>query len=177
MADYATIARPYAEAIFQLAKETNAIEQWSNMLNFLDLLMQDEQIMLIVNNPRIEKNQLSQFILDIAKDHITATGQNLVRYLADNRRLIIIPDIVRQFEIHKANEQGYITVNLTSCYDLKPQQQQELTEKLTTRFGKKVMIEVTIDRNLIGGWVIRSQDKVIDLSIRGKLSQLAANVL
>lgn len=177
MSDYATIARPYAEAVFQLAKENGEIEKWSNMLGLLSMIAQDDQIMPLLDNPRIEKNKLYQLVLDITGENLDASGQNLVHYLSDNRRLPILPALASQFESHKADELGYIKVYLTSCYALKPQQKQDLTEKLKERFNKEIELEVTLDRTLIGGWLIRSQDKVIDLSVRGRLSQLAANIL
>lgn len=177
MAELATLARPYAEAVFKLAKQTeNGFAHWSDALGLLNAVMQDSEVAAICANPRIEKDAQTALILDICAEQLSQEAVNLVKVLAENGKLRMLPEVARQFEALKAEHEGYISVDLISTYAVKAQQKQQVAQALKERFGKDVEIEASIDRSLLGGWIIRAGDQVLDLSIRGRLQQLAADL-
>jgi len=174
MAELATLARPYADAVFKLAKESEDFDNWSANLVFFAQIVQDPLMANIVANPRIDKVTLTKILLDLCDTHVNEVGKNLIRLLVDNDKVRVIPHIATQFEQLKANYQGYVKVEIISTYAVKPPQQQEIEAILRRRLGKAVDIKITVDRALTGGWLIKVGDQVIDLSIRGRLQQLAS---
>ena len=101
-----TIARPYAEAVFAIAKEDGALDQWSEMLDFVASLMQDSTMQRLVNEPGQVKSQISELIIGIGGDKLMAEERNLVRLLAENGRLQIASEIARRYESLKNRERG-----------------------------------------------------------------------
>ena len=176
MAELATLARPYAEAVFKLAQQSGEFARWSEMLAFLDQVMQDPQFAEIAANPRVLRETLQTMLLDIGAEALDEVGKNLVRLLVENRRLPVIPSLFKQYQALKAEHEGVLKVELVSTYAVKPQQKDEVVAALKQRFGKDVEVDVTIDRKLLGGWLIRAGDQVIDLSVRGRLRQLASEL-
>lgn len=102
--------------------------------------------------------------------------KNLLQVLVDNRRLMVIPHIAIQYERLKAEYLNYVKVSLTSPYEVTEEQQESLSEALQKRLGKSILMEVSLDPALIGGWLIHAGDQVLDLSIKGRLQQLAAEL-
>jgi len=177
MAEFATLARPYAEAVFEIAKEDNSFDTWSENLDFLATVIKDPMMARIVINPRVSKVDLNAILLDICVEKIsTNVGKNLIKMLVDNNRLSIIPQLAEQYERLKAKHLGYVTVDVISTYVVKVQQREKIEAVLKKRLGKAVNINTTIDRSLVGGWLIRIGDQVIDLSIKGRLQQLATEL-
>jgi F-type H+-transporting ATPase subunit delta len=176
MAELATLARPYAEAVFMLAKESGNFDRWSDMLGFLSQIIRRPEISSLFQNPRVHKETLVKLLLDIGAEQLDEAGQNLLKLLAANRKLTVISQIAQQYETLKAKHEGYIKVNLVSTYAVSKQQRQDLETLLQKRFGKRIEIDATIDRSLLGGWLIRAGDQVIDLSVRGRLQKLAGQL-
>lgn len=178
--ELATLARPYAEAVFDLGVETDSLAEWSESLAFLGLALEDPELSALVANPRTDKAKAVELLIALCEEQpdltLTQEGQNLLRILADNHKLTLIPELARQFEALKAERQGYIRVQLISTYAVKAPQKKEVTELLTKRFGKEVELDIEIDRSLLGGWIIRAGDQVLDLSVRGRLQGLAAEL-
>lgn len=177
MAEFATLARPYAEAVFEIAKEEKNFDTWSENLVFLTQVVKDPHLIQVIMNPRVSKEELRHVLLDICSEKIsTGAGQNLIKMLLDNNRLNIVPQLAEQYEQLKAEHLGYVKVEIISTYSVKSHQRQTIETILKERLGKAVDINVSIDRNLIGGWLIRIGDRVIDLSIKGRLHQLATEL-
>lgn len=173
MAELATLARPYAEAVFDMAKETDDFALWSETLSFLTSVLENSMVNAVIAHPRIDKGTVRRILLDICESQMTDIGVNLVKVLMDNDKLSIIPHIAFQYERLRSEYQGYVEVEIASAYPVTPIQQQQTEAALQRRLGKGIVIKITIDNQLIGGWLIRIGDQVIDLSIRGRLQQLA----
>jgi F-type H+-transporting ATPase subunit delta len=173
MAEFATLARPYAEAVFQLAVEAGNFEEWSNHLNFLAAVVEEPTMAAVIANPEVGNNNLTRLLLDIGDGHLSEPGKNLVKILVDNHRLPVTPQIAFQYERLKAQHQGHIQVEIASPYSVEPEQQQEIETILQKRLGKVVDISMNTDKSLLGGWLIRAGDEVIDLSVKGHLQRLA----
>ncbi len=168
-----TIARPYAEAIFARAEESDQLKSWSDMLALLQLVVGDEAMAGIVANPLFDRQHLAALIMDIGGDKFTAEGGNLVTLLIENGRLQQLPEIYELYEIMKADSERTINVQVRSAYELKSAESQALAAALKERLGRDVAITSELDPELIGGVHIRAGDLVIDGSIKGKLQQLA----
>jgi F-type H+-transporting ATPase subunit delta len=176
MAEIATLARPYAKAVFELAVEADNLDEWSNNFKFLIQLIEYPTISMAIGNPEIGKDSLTNILLEVSEGNLNADAVGLVKILVDNRRLKAIPQIALQYEQLKAKHQGYIKVDIVSAYSLNPTQEQEIEAKLNKRLGKSVDINITLDKSLLGGFLIRAGDEVIDVSVKGRLEQLASEL-
>jgi len=173
MSELATLARPYAAAVFKRSKETGATEQWSKSLAFMSAVLKDKEISVVVDNPKVSKERLSALMLDICQGQVEAEGANFLKLLVQNNRLTLVPTISELFEIYKAESEGYVDVEVATAYAFSKEEKQRFTSTLEKTLSKKVHMNVTVDKSLIGGVIVRAGDKVIDGSIKGQLQQLA----
>jgi F-type H+-transporting ATPase subunit delta len=172
-ADQITIARPYAEAVFSRAEDTDTLDLWTEMLGFLSVAVKDPALSGLITSPKLDRPQMAELILEIAGGRLNDEGQNLVRLLAANRRLGVLPEIANLFELRKAEHEGTIDVVVTSAFELKPAQEKQLAEALKRKLGRDVRISSAHDPELIGGFRLRAGDIVVDGSVAGRLTQLA----
>ena len=173
MSELATLARPYAAAVFKRAKETHATAKWSQSLAFMSAVLMNKDISVVVDNPKVNKQRLLELMLDICQGHINDENENFLKLLIHNNRLNLLTSITKLFEAYKAENEGYIDVEVISAYSLSEEAKHDLTTTLEKTLGKKIHMNVTVDKSLIGGVLVRAGDKVIDGSIRGRLQQLA----
>ncbi|TRW94416.1 F0F1 ATP synthase subunit delta [Candidatus Methylobacter oryzae] len=173
MSELATLARPYAAAVFKRSKETGTTKQWSKGLAFISAVLNDEEISAVVVNPKISKERLSALMLDICQEQVDAEGANFLKLLVQNNRLTLAPTIAELFEALKAEDEGYVDVEVATAYAFSKEEKQSFTLTLEKTLSKKVHMNVTVDKSLIGGVVVRAGDRVIDGSIKGQLQQLA----
>jgi len=173
MTELATLARPYAEAAFKRAKETGTTGEWADSLQFLATVVQDADMAAIVNNPRIASERVLQLLLDICQEQVSDEVKNLLKLLMQNGKLKLLPTIATLYEESKANDEGYVNVDLYSAYALTKAEQNKYVAMLEKQLSKKVNATVTIDKSLIGGILAKAGDKVLDGSVSGQLHQLA----
>ncbi|MBS0365870.1 MAG: F0F1 ATP synthase subunit delta [Proteobacteria bacterium] len=173
MADKLTIARPYARAAFEEAREQGKLDAWSGALHNAAAVVEDARVRALLGNPHVTPPQLAQFIGGIAGDGLGEAGGNFMRTLADNRRLPFLPEIAEQFDTLKDADQGVADVTVTSAVPLDAAQQDKLAAALQQRLKRKVRLHCTVDAELIGGAVLRSGDLVIDGSLRTRLARIA----
>ena len=171
--DATTIARPYAEAAFARAVESDKLDLWSDMLEWLATATRDPALSGLIASPKLDLTQMTDLMLDIGEGRLSDEGQNLVRLLVANRRLSVLPEIAALFEQRKAEHEGTLDVRLTSAFALEPAQEQQLAEALKRKLGREVRISSEQDQELIGGFHLRAGDLVIDGSVSGQLGKLA----
>ncbi len=171
--DTTTVARPYAEAAFALACETKTLDAWSSSLGLLASIVNDPQVWTQVSNPSVSRERLRDLILGVAGEDVPAQVAGLVRLLAANRRLAVLPEVARLFDERKTAQQGLRQILVRSAFPLSETEEKQLTSSLKAHFGSAVELTVEEDASLIGGVEIRADDVVIDGSIRGKLEQLS----
>lgn len=174
MAELTTIARPYAQAVFRLAREQQALDAWSDMLGLMAVVASDPDMQRLLDNPRLTEQQLADFFLEICGDRLDEAGRNLIRILAENRRLVALPEMFRLFQEHKSAAEGAIKAELITAFPATEAHKATVLEALKQRFGREVELECRTDESLVGGAIIRAGDTVIDGSVRGKLSRLAS---
>lgn len=176
MSELATLARPYAEAVFKRAKETGNSQEWSEALAFLSVAMQDENLAEIVNNPKVSEDKLVELMIGICQDQVKGEGINFLKLLIENSRLNLAPQIAEQFESYKAEDEGYVDVDVITAYALTKAEEQSFASSLKKKLNKTVNIRASVDNSLIGGFLVRAGDSVIDGSISGQLQQLAKRI-
>ena len=173
MSELSTLARPYAEAVFKRAIESKSTSDWSDMLDFLSIVIQDKEMVAIIANPKVSQEQLTSLLLDICQDQLKEESVNFLKLLIQNDRLVLAPQISDLYESFKAEHEGYVDVELISAYALTKEEQNKFAITLKKLLDKKVHLTTSIDKSLIGGFLAKAGDKVIDGSTRGQLQQLA----
>lgn len=173
-ADFNTIARPYAQAVFKLARDNGQLGHWSDTLGLLAAVARDDRVHPLLASPRLSPGEAEELILGICGEHLDAAGRNLVRLLAEKGRLIVLPFLAEQYEVLRATEEGTLDATIVSAKPLDEQHQATLEASLGQRLQRKVRLTSEIDETLMGGAIIRAGDLVIDGSVRGRLNRLAA---
>jgi F-type H+-transporting ATPase subunit delta len=176
MAEISTLARPYAQAVFDLAQQGKTLTQWSDTLKLLASITSDGRMQAAIGNPRLTKAQLSGLLVDVAGAQLSETARNFVGLLVENGRLALLPAIAEQFEALRAEAEATMTAEVTSAFELSATQRSELAAALKKRTGREVTIVSRIDADLLGGAVIRAGDLVIDGSVAGQLTKLAGRL-
>lgn len=173
MAENRTLARPYAQAAFELAQAKKQLDDWSGMLHFIGLLAQDEQIARLVHDPRISSDKAESLLLDITGKQLNDMGKNFLRLLVANRRLDLAPQIAAQYEELKAKAQAKLNAQVISAFKLDSKQLDTIGASLKKKFQREIEMENLVEPNYLGGVVVRIGDQVIDGSARGRLQALA----
>jgi F-type H+-transporting ATPase subunit delta len=172
VAERATIARPYAKAAFEAARPARAFAQWSSGLNVAAEIVVDPRVTALVTNPELPAPSVADFIIGVAGDKLDARMQNFVRVLAENHRLLLLPEIIAHYEVMRAEVENTVDVEVISAVRLDPAQAEKLTAALNTRLKRRVNMHNSVDASLLGGAVIHAGDLVIDGSLKGRLQRL-----
>ena len=157
-----TIARPYAE-----------LGPWSETLSLLSDIVTDPQLAGIISERRLDRDQLTQLLLDLGGDRLSEAGQNLVKLLVENDRVAVLPDIAATFERLRSEYEGAVDVVIESALAVDPTQELALARALKRKLGRDVRVSSEQHPELIGGVRIRAGDLVIDGSVQGQLDKLA----
>lgn len=176
MAEIQTLARPYAEAVFELAQGREALKQWSGTLAFVTAVAADANIRRLADDPRVDRARFRELFLDVCGKNLDDAGANFVRLLVENRRLNLLPEIVAQYETLKAEAEARVEATAVTAFPLEAAQLKILGEALKRKLGREVNLTTEVDKTLMGGIVIRAGDLVIDGSIRGRLADLAIHL-
>lgn len=173
MAEISTIARPYAFAVFKLAKEQKALIKWSEMLSFATAVGNDAQLSAYIADPKVDSNALQDTFLKVCGDRLNINGQNLIKILIEYGRLSVLPAISSAFEELKAQDEGTLDAQIIAAAKPSVAEIKDLVKRLEAKFGKKVEATVSVDPEIIGGIKIIVGDTVIDASVKGQLQNLA----
>jgi F-type H+-transporting ATPase subunit delta len=176
MAELSTLARPYARAAFEYAAQAGELQSWSDSLSTAGSVAQQSNVVDLLSSPSVTAQQQATALIEICGDALDEKGQNFLTVLSENHRLQLLPEISLQFDILKANREKAVDVELVAAHELDAEQQQKLSDALSAKLERKVNMQVSLDKNLLGGAVIRAGDLVIDGSIRGRLAKLAESL-
>ncbi|MDR7006868.1 F0F1 ATP synthase subunit delta [Paraburkholderia strydomiana] len=173
MAELATIARPYAEALFGVA-EAGDIAAWSTLVQELAQVARLPEVLSIASSPKVSRAQVSELLLAAVKSPLkdNAQAKNLVQMLVDNHRLQLMPEIAVQFEELKNAREGAADVLIVSAFSLEGAQLNDLVASLERKFKRKLKPTVEIDPSLIGGVRVTVGDEVLDTSVRARLASM-----
>ena len=175
MAENVTLARPYAEAAFALARESGQLGAWAQALSRLAVVASDANAIAAIGNPHATHEAICSLLTEsaAASGSVSEEQKNFVRVLAANGRARLLPEINELFITLKNASEGVKEAVVSSAFELDEAQKAQLASDLESRFGK-LHIAVQIDPALIGGVRIAVGDEVIDASVRGKLAAMAA---
>ena len=174
MSEQISLARPYARAVFELARDSGEYAQWSSELEFLANVTAAPDIISLINNPEVSKAQQVELILDVGKNQLSEQGCNLVKLLAYNNRLPVTVDINQQYLVLRDEAEQIIEAQLITAADVDQEQKQRIEAALSSRLGKKIKLEASVDESLIGGAVVRAGDWVVDGSVKAQLHDLVS---
>ena len=176
MAELSTLARPYARAAFEYAAQAGELQSWSDSLSTAGTVAQQPSVVKLLSSPSFTAQQQATALIEICGDALDERGQNFLTVLSENHRLQLLPEISLQFDILKANREKAVDVELVAAHELDAELQQKLSDALSAKLERKVNMQVSLDKSLLGGAVIRAGDTVIDGSIRGRLAKLAESL-
>jgi F-type H+-transporting ATPase subunit delta len=176
MAERETIARPYAKAAFEYARDAKALAQWSQGLKTAAAIVADPRVAALLNDPQWSAADLAGLVIDVAGASLDAGMQNFVRALAENHRLPLLPEIVAHYETERADAENTIEVQVVSAVPLSASQADKLAAALAERLKRRVRMQTSVDPSLLGGAVIRAGDLVIDGSLKGRLERLGTEL-
>lgn len=172
MSDLSHIARPYAKAVFDLAREAKDYSTWSDQLALLATIGSNAQLLDTLQNPAVSKEQQFELFVSVAGGKLNAEAKNLVKLLAQNARLNILVDLNEQFvELRDAAEQ-VMEAQLITATKIDAKQKATFEAALSQRLGKQIKLAASVDEDIIGGAVVRAGDWVVDGSVKAQLQNL-----
>lgn len=173
MSELNTVARPYAQAAFDLARDAGTLTKWSDMLGFAAAVAVDSAMRDAIDSPNMSVEQQADLFTQVCADKLDDQGRNFIKLLAENDRLPVLPQIAALFDELRADAEGTLEATVISARPLSDAQQQDIANALKARFNREVTLQVETDESIMGGAIIRAGDTVIDGSVRGKLQQFA----
>lgn len=176
MSELTTIARPYAKAAFDFAVEQSAVEKWTEMLGFVAEVAKNDQIQAFLNSS-FSAQKIADTVISICGEQLDKSGQNLIRLMAENKRLTVLPVVFEQFKSYVEDYNATAEVQVISAQPLNATQTEKITAAIEKRLSRKVRLNCSVDSSLIAGVIIRTEDFVIDGSSRGQLARLADELL
>ena len=171
MAELATIARPYAEALFK-AVASNDAAAVSEQVNSLAQVAGNEQVRQFADNPKVAAAQVYDLITSVAKVGLGDAAKNLLRTVIDNGRLAALPEIAAQFHALVNARSGVSDATVYSAFAIEPAQLPAVVAALEKRFARKLNATVVVDPALIGGIRVVVGDEVLDTSVAARLEQM-----
>ncbi|HEY4128629.1 MAG TPA: F0F1 ATP synthase subunit delta [Gammaproteobacteria bacterium] len=180
MAENSTLARPYARAVFELARDKSAFDRWSKLLSVLSGLSADASVKAMLTSPKAAPAVRAEVLSELAGksgEKLDQQAKNFVSLLADNRRLGLLPEIAADYERLRAEAENTLEVELLAAMPVPAAEQKLISEALHKKLGRKITLKYVEDKSLIGGAVIRAGDLVIDGSVREKLERLTAALI
>lgn len=177
MAENATVARPYAEALFRVAqagKESFNLAAWSELVSELAQVGSHPEVQAYARNPKVSERDVIATIVSLVKSPLNTEAQNFLTMLVENGRLSLLPEIGIQFHALKNSLEGAADAVITSAFDLTPPQVAELIATLEKKFNRKLNPVVSVDPALIGGVRVVVGDEVLDTSVQAKLQHMRA---
>ena len=181
MAERITTARPYAKAIFALARKTNSLAQVGATLTRAAEVVSDPRVHALLGSPHVTPPQLAGLVTDVTGSEsngigLDENGRNFISLLAQNRRLGFLPEIAALFEQMKSDVENAVDVEVIAASKLTPDQESRYAAALQKKLGRQVRLHTRVDGSLLGGAVLKAGDLVIDGSIKGRLERLAVEM-
>lgn len=173
MTDSTTIARPYAKAAFSLAKADQNFSEWRQILSGFSEIFQEEGLLTSICSPGVDPLALVRLFNELVTTPLSAVQERFFLELINNKRLSILPQISLLFDSYCDEESSVVRVVISTPFPINDQQLSEIVRLLSIKVGSEVQSTVLLDPDLIGGFSVKIENEVIDLSIRGKLNQLA----
>jgi F-type H+-transporting ATPase subunit delta len=171
MAELATVARPYAEALFRVAKSEN-LPAWSDLVSQMAQVAAHPDVKALADNPKVSNQQIAEVFSSAFKSPLNPEARNFINMLIENGRLTLLPEIAAQFHELKNAQEGAADAQISSAFELSDAQVKEIVAALEKKFGRKLNPSVTVNKSLIGGVRVSVGDEVLDTSVSAKLQKM-----
>lgn len=172
MAEFATIARPYAKALFSLAQEQNQIESWLDELKTLAEIILQPKVQLLIDQPECEYTEKAKEILSLVDFTPVDELKNFIFLLAQNKRLTVLPEIYTLFQDYALSLNDIKEATIYTAYPIDKMQFTQIIVDLEAYFNSRLRAHQVVAPELIGGLKVEVGDRVLDLSVQGKLNSL-----
>ena len=177
MAESTTLARPYAKAVFQLAKASGDYTAWSEILQVLALLVQDKQVVALIADPGLAAEKKVDLLVNCGVKLFADSAKELVQLLVANGRLLLAAEIYALYEQYRAAEEHTLAVDVCLATAASAEEKEMLQAAVSKYFNRRAIISWRQDPSLIGGLVVKAEDKVFDGSIRAQLQALHTELI
>ena len=164
--NFETIARPYAQAIYDHSKG------WEKDLDQLELALETPEVQRLIDSPQLAYKEKTEVFLSLFEGQIESKTSNFIKVLGESKRISLLPHISREYKKLLSGTKGSSEVLITSAFELTDEQLKKVTDSLRGRYGDSLTVEQVIDKSLIGGFSIKCGDEVTDYSVKGKLEKL-----
>lgn len=172
MANLSSIARPYALAAFEHARDSKQLSAWKDFLEALSFYASQPAVQKVMANPELSSAQLFEFFSGFMANLVCKEQKNFLLLIAQNKRFNALPEIADLFNTYVAALEKVSHVRVITAVETQEDFRKTLSLALTKRIQREVMLQCEVDPTIIGGAIIHIGDRVIDGSIRGKLSRL-----
>jgi F-type H+-transporting ATPase subunit delta len=162
----------YAKALFLLGKEKQVLEVLIADIKQVEELCNVEDFWLMVESPVIKTSQKRQSLKLILAGKLNALTLNFLDMVFQNRREIFLKDMVRNFLAQCRKDRGIVSAKLTTASPLEEEEKAKLSEMLKTAFDSKIELQEVLDKDIIGGFILRVDDQEYDASVSNQLSQI-----
>ena len=176
MSELLTQSRPYAEAIFDIAKEEQTLDAWVSDLSIVVSAMQEEEVKTLINTPDLSQRNKAEIFTSLFEGEISKKVSNFVLVIGQANRINLLESVLESFKRLVALEKNQKNVMVASSYSLEQDQLDKIQTALQKRTGSEINISTHLDKSLIGGIKISYEDQVIDLSLKNKLEALKAQL-
>jgi F-type H+-transporting ATPase subunit delta len=176
MSSLTTLARPYAKAAFELARDEKALAPWDDMLKLASEMVVEKSMAALLNSPHVSQVEVAKILSDAAAEAFSSKFTDFLSVLAVNGRLSLLPQATLLFRQFRETEENRLSVKVVSVVPLDEGQASRLREALARRFECEIELDNEIDKDVIGGAVVYAGDQVIDGSLRGKLEKLSSTL-
>ncbi|MDC1138803.1 MAG: hypothetical protein CBD82_00620 [Gammaproteobacteria bacterium TMED222] len=176
MSELLTQSRPYAEAIFDIAKEEQTLDAWVSDLSIVVSAMQEEAVKILINTPDLSQRNKAEIFTSLFEDEISKKVSNFILVIGQANRINLLESVLESFKRLVALEKNQKNVMVASSYSLEQDQLDKIQTALQKRTGSEINISTHLDKSLIGGIKISYEDQVIDLSLKNKLEALKAQL-
>jgi F-type H+-transporting ATPase subunit delta len=167
-----TLARPYAKAIFQLAKASGNYQEWATLLHLLAIIMANKQVVNLIKNPIISVEDKARFVIDVGENRFNSQAKDFISLLSKYDRLLVSTEIHALYEQYKAAEEQIIAVEIYTAMVFNSKEQEQIRVAVSKYFQKTIVCAWKQDPSLIGGFIAKAEDEIFDGSIRGQLQAL-----
>lgn len=177
MSELITLARPYARAVFELARDaTGQYDSWSQMLAFMAVVAKDKGMQRALDNPKLSSEQASELFISVCDEQIDEHARNFIRLLAQYGRMSLLPEIRTLYELYRSKAEGIVDAEVVSAQAIDDAKLNAIASALKKRLGRDVKLSSRIDAALLGGAIIHAGDLVIDGSVLGRLNKLSTTL-
>ena len=173
----AALARPYARAVFEIAKASGAYARWSYSLALMAAVVSNDSVAGLLDNPRLTRKDAGNLVIRACGEDIRDDEKNLLHLLAENDRLAELPMIATLYARFRDEAEGTVEAEVISAQPLSDAQKAAIAAALKQRLGREVQLNCSVNEDLVGGAVIRAGDLVIDGSAAEHLRQLSSSLI